>query len=214
MSRAVYDLAARRIGPAAPTSLLHPAGLSLPFDQPADAELITPEIRADICSGAYSADLLQLLPSAVRPGDRVLIIGAGLCAVSTAVLADNKHGRVPFFARRDLSASSLLPDGQPWQTVIMVPFMGLSLILAEERISLMVCSIPRSGAQMIGSARLDGVDRVIVDCGNDAAPWWEEGELCSVLAARCYVCSPANQAQVPPSGTALLFQAPRPGCNR
>ena len=186
MSRAVYDLAARRIGPAAPTSLQHPAGLPLPFDQPADAELITQEIRADICSGAYSADLLHLLPGAVRPGDRVLIIGAGLGAVSTAiarcrgvdlviaieadtrllpyldrvhawngvpevevanaVLADNKHGRVPFFVRRDLSASSLLPDGQPWQTVIMVPFMGLSLILAEERISLMVCSIPRSGA--------------------------------------------------------------------
>jgi FkbM family methyltransferase len=65
--------------------LSHPAGVTLPFDGPSDAALIIPEIRSEICSGAYSADLVRLLPDAVKPGDRVLVIGGGLGTVSTLV---------------------------------------------------------------------------------------------------------------------------------
>ena len=81
----VIDLASRRHAPAALKLLSHPAGVTLPFDGPSDADLIIPEIRNEIRSGAYSADLVRLLPDAVKSGDRVLVIGGGLGTVSSLV---------------------------------------------------------------------------------------------------------------------------------
>jgi len=65
--------------------LSHPAGINFPFDKQSDASLIIPEVRSDICTGAYSADIIELLADAVRPEDRVLVLGAGLGLVSTLV---------------------------------------------------------------------------------------------------------------------------------
>ena len=174
MPDVIVDLAAKRQSFAS-EPLLHPAGVTLPFDGPSDAALIIPEVRSEVRSGAYCGDLVRLLSEAVVPGDRVLVIGAGLGVVSTlvarnegvdrviaveantalipylnrvhalngvsevetvnAVLAEGKKGRVPFFARRDLRTSSLLPHDRAWQQVMMVPFMDLNLILTEERIT-------------------------------------------------------------------------------
>jgi len=75
-------------------SLSHPSGVSLPFDDPSDADLIIPEIRSAICDGAYSADMIRLLPDVVRAGDRVLVIGAGLGVVSTLVAKTEGVARV------------------------------------------------------------------------------------------------------------------------
>ena len=63
----IADLAAKRQNSTA-ERLLHPAGVSLPFDGPSDAALIIPEIRSELRSGAYSADLVRLLPE--PPGRR------------------------------------------------------------------------------------------------------------------------------------------------
>ena len=94
MSGIIFDLAAKRHGIANLEPLQHPAGVALPFDGPADATLIIPEIRSEIRSGAYCADLLRLLPEAIVPGDRVLVIGAGLGVVSTTVARDEGVDRV------------------------------------------------------------------------------------------------------------------------
>lgn len=64
---------------------MHPAGVTLPMDSPRDADFLVPEIRGAICTGTYSSGLIDLLPDAVRPGDRVLVIGAGLGVISTLV---------------------------------------------------------------------------------------------------------------------------------
>ena len=90
----VIDLASRRHTPTSLKRLLHPAGVTLPFDGPSDAALIIPEIRSEICSGAYSADLVRLLPDAVKPGDRVLVIGGGLGTISTLVAKSDGVERV------------------------------------------------------------------------------------------------------------------------
>jgi len=90
----IADLTAKRRGAFSPEPLLHPAGVTLPFDGPSDAALIIPEIRSEIRSGAYSADLVRLLPEAVVPGDRVLVIGAGLGVVSTTVARNEGVDRV------------------------------------------------------------------------------------------------------------------------
>ncbi len=207
----------------------------MPFDGPSDAALIIPEVRSEVRSGTYCADILRLLPEAVMPGDRVLVIGAGLGVVSTmvarnegvdrviaveantalipylnrvhalngvseievvnAVLAEGKKGRVPFFARRDLRTSSLLPHDRSWQQVMMVPFMDLNLILTEERISLVVCDIPIVSARLLARAELATVERVLVYCGDEPELCWEEDALCSLLAARGYAIGPHETGQ-------------------
>ena len=216
----------------------------MPFDGPADATLIIPEIRSEVRSGTYCADILRLLPEAVVPGDRVLVIGAGVGVVSTmvarnegvdrviaveantalipylnrvhalngvteieivnAVLAEGKKGRVPFFARRDLRTSSLLPHDRSWQQVIMVPFMDLNLILSEERISLVVCNIPVVSARLLARAELAAVERILVGCGDDAELCWEEDALCSLLVARGYSIGRHETGQ-----SCVLFSRPR-----
>ena len=90
----VIDLASRRHAPASLKRISHPAGVTLPLDGPSDAELLIPEIRSEICSGAYSADLVRLLPDAVKPGDRVLVIGGGLGTVSSLVAKSDGVERV------------------------------------------------------------------------------------------------------------------------
>ena len=62
---------------------MHPAGVTLPMDNPRDADFLVPEIRGAICRGTYNSGLIELLPDAVRSGDRVLVIGAGLGVLST-----------------------------------------------------------------------------------------------------------------------------------
>jgi inner membrane protein len=226
MSRVIIDLAAKRQGASSSGPLEHPAGVTLPFDGPSDAALIIPEIRSEIRSGSYSADILRALPEVVKPGDRVLMIGAGLGVVTTmisrcegverviaveantammpyltrvheqnnvtgietlnAVLADGKKGRVPFFTRRDLRTSSLVPHDQSWQQVMMVPFMDLNLILTEEQINLIVCDIPVASAQLLARADLDLVERILVSCGEDTDETWEEDGVCTLLTARGY----------------------------
>lgn len=90
----VIDLASRRHAPASLKRISHPAGVTLPLDGPSDAELLIPEIRSEICSGAYSADLVRLLPDAVKRGDRVLVIGAGLGTVSSLIAKSDGVERV------------------------------------------------------------------------------------------------------------------------
>jgi inner membrane protein len=234
MSQVIIDLAAKRSGMASQEPLLHPAGVRLPFDGPSDAALIIPEIRSEIRSGAYSAEVIGLLPEAVESGDRVLVIGAGLGVVSSlvaraegvdrviaieantalipylqrvhelngvpeietvnAVLAEGKKGRVPFFARRDLRTSSLLPHDRSWQQVMMVPFMDLNLILTEEQISLIICDIPVASAQILAGAELISVDRILVNCSDDPSRCWEDDGICALLVTRGYLPEPTANA--------------------
>jgi len=174
----VIDLVSRREVRASGAWLFHPAGVRLPIDAPADADLIPPGVRAQIATGAFSAEIIDRLAEAIRPGDRVLVVGAGLGIVSTlvarrraarvisveadvtrarylervhalngvpwvetvnGVLSNGRRGCVPFFARPDVRASSLLPDGDDWSHVMMVPLVELNLIVAEEDINVVVC---------------------------------------------------------------------------
>jgi FkbM family methyltransferase len=90
----VIDLASRRHTPRFLKLLSHPAGVSLPFYDRSDADIIIPEVRSAICDGAYSANMIRLLPDVVRAGDRVLVIGAGLGVVSTLVAKTEGVARV------------------------------------------------------------------------------------------------------------------------
>ncbi len=114
----IIDLASRRKQRAAVNSIAHPAGVSLPFEQPSDGELIAPEIRQAVCSGAYDAELVDFLGDAVRDGDRVLVIGAGLGVVSTLiakmpgverVIAVESDAAIAPYAQRVHAA-----NGVPW----------------------------------------------------------------------------------------------------
>lgn len=234
----VIDLASRRRTPTSLKRLSHPAGITLPFDRQSDADLIIPEARSAICTGAYSACIIGLVTDAVRAGDRVLVIGAGLGVVSTlvaqsrgverviaveaniallpylervhalndvpwvetvnAVLGDGGKGRVPFFARRDIRNSSLLPSDDPWKQVMMVPLMDLNVILTEEQITLIVCDIPTTSAQLLGRAELGSVERIIIRCGDELSQSQGENETWSELIEQGFAAEER--------GTAALFE--------
>jgi hypothetical protein len=124
----------------------------------------------------------------------------GVSEVETinAVLAVGKKGRVPFFARRDLRTSSLLPHDRSWQQVMMVPFMNLNLILTDERISLIICDVPVASAQLLAQAELAQVDCIVLGCGDESDQCWEDDGIGTLLVARGYSAER--------SGTAVLFR--------
>ncbi len=234
----VVDLVSRRWAPTSLKRMSHPAGIILPFDRQLDADLIIPEVRSAICTGAYSACIIGLLTDAVRAGDRVLVIGAGLGVVSTlvaqsrgverviaveantalhpylervhalndvpwvetvnAVLGDGGKGRVPFFARRDIRTSSLLPDDDSWKQVMMVPLMDLNVILTEEHITLIVCDLPATSAQLLGRAELGSVERIIVCRGDELSRSHGENEAWPELIEQGFAAEER--------GTAALFE--------
>jgi FkbM family methyltransferase len=218
--------------------MLHPAGVTLPFDRQSDAEIIIPEVRSAICRGTYSAGTIRLLRDAVRPGDRVLVIGAGLGVVSTlvaqtpgverviaveadtslhpylervhalndvpwvetvnAVLGDGAKRRVPFFVRRDIRESSLLPSDDLRQQVMMVPVMDLNVILTEEQITLVICDLPATSMQLLGQAQLGSVERIIVPRGGELSQIRNANEISSGLAGQGFAAEER--------GTAALFE--------
>jgi FkbM family methyltransferase len=239
----LIDLASRRSSPTSLKRLSHPAGVILPFDLPSDASLLIPEVRGAIFSGTYSADIIHSLPDAVREGDRVLVIGAGLGVVSSlvasdgvarviaveantalipylarvhalngvpwvelvnAVLSDGGKGRVPFFVQRDFRASSLLPADQSWQQAMIVPLMDLNLILEEERINLIICDIPATSAQLLAEAKLESVERILVNSSDSATQAENANETWSAMASRGFVAESY--------GSAILFD--RSGATR
>lgn len=90
----VIDLAKLRARPVPAAEILHPAGVRVPFDESAFAEFLIPEVRGDISSGSYSSNVIRHVPDAVHPGDRALVIGAGLGVVSTLIAKTARADRV------------------------------------------------------------------------------------------------------------------------
>ena len=74
----------------APEDHLTVGGVTVPFD-PA---IITPAIRAAILSGRFEAEEASQIPRIVRPGDRVLEIGAGIGFISTLLARQPRVARV------------------------------------------------------------------------------------------------------------------------
>jgi FkbM family methyltransferase len=61
---------------------------------PADPEVITPPIRLAILEGRFEAEEASQIPHIVRPGDRVLEIGAGIGFISTLLSRERRVSRV------------------------------------------------------------------------------------------------------------------------
>lgn len=221
----------------APQTLSHPAGVSLPLEKPEHADFLIPQLRRAISTGRHCADLISGLPFAVRPGERVLVIGSGLGVVSTlaakcpgvekviamepnvpladyigevhrlngvpwvetvnAVPTHAGNGRVPLFVRHDVRTSSLVPDDGPWRQVMLVPGVDLSLILEEERISLVVVESSIIPSEVATQVRLGASGRMLVGFPQAGEEPFEEDGLAQLLAARA--------PTVERFGTALMF---------
>jgi len=66
----------------------------MPFGEFEAAQFLVPELRQAISNGTHAADLIECLPDAVQPGDRVLVLGGGLGAVSTLIAKEHFADRV------------------------------------------------------------------------------------------------------------------------
>lgn len=219
-------------------SVSHPAGVTLPIEGPGHASLLAPGVRDAIGNGTHCADVIHLLATGVRAGDRVLVLGSGLGVVSSlvakargvarviavepntalAAYVDHVHGAngvpwvevvngvpvasgrglIPVYVRNDLRASSLCANDRPRTHVMLVPGVNLNLMLAEERISLIVAESPAVSAHLLARAQLASVERIIFTPSHVMAKSREQEELTACLAQRGF----AGQR----FGTALRFE--------
>lgn len=101
-----------------------------------------------------------------------------------AVLDNGRSGEAPVFGARDRDKSQHRPQGPQ---MAMVPRMDLNLILAEERISLIVCDLTDGIRRLLAEASLGKVARILVradggiPAGGSGMPP-TEGGLLAVLA--------------------------------
>ena len=73
-----------------PEAIIECAGVAIPFD-PA---VITPTIHQAILAGRFEAEESRQIPNIVRPGDRVLEIGAGIGFISTLLSRQRRVSRI------------------------------------------------------------------------------------------------------------------------
>ncbi len=73
-----------------PEAILELSGVAIPYD-PA---VITPAIRQAILGGRFEAEEASEIPNIVRPGDRVLEIGAGIGFISTLLSRQRRVSRI------------------------------------------------------------------------------------------------------------------------
>lgn len=233
--------------------LAHPAGVLVPLDNPFDSQLITPLIRSEITSGAYSRDMIGLLPEALKPGDRVLVVGAGLGLLSSlvaksglaeriiaveanpaliprirrihalngtdqieivlGVLGNGRRGTVPFFIGRDFRDSTVAPGKGDWAGTIRVPCLDMDLILAEERISVIICDVPEVASSLLSRSDLSGVDRILVRAGAADEGCWRDGSVCAGLAARGFGAVPQAEGRSAALFRRVALAMSRPPCH-
>lgn len=109
--------------------------------------------------------------------------GVSWVEILNGIPAEGGRGRVPFFARHDVRASSLVPDDGPWRQVMLVPSVDLELILAEEEIGLIVAEDGAGLAPVLAQADLARVDRMVLGSVAVSGGSTEERTLASFLAA-------------------------------
>ena len=61
---------------------------------PDDPSVITPPIREAMLDGRFETEEASQIPAIVRPGDRVLEIGAGIGFISTLLARERRVARV------------------------------------------------------------------------------------------------------------------------
>lgn len=110
-----------------------------------------------------------------------------------ALLAVGMRGCVEFNPESD-PRTPLRSEGHPPHPTCMVPFMDLNVILAEERINVLLCDTPVAPAALLAQADLAGVDRILVHRGSDAAQCWGSAGICRLLAGQGYDAEPHGAA--------------------
>jgi FkbM family methyltransferase len=124
----------------------------------------------------------------------------GVAEIETinAVLAVGKKGKIPFCGQYDARTPSFMSHNQTQLQPMMVPLMDLNMILAEERINVIICDTPTVPAELLAQAKLGNVDRILLNVGNDVVQCWGEHRISGQLAARGF--------EPEPSGAAILLR--------
>ncbi|WP_111429049.1 FkbM family methyltransferase [Rhodobacteraceae bacterium DSL-40] len=220
-----------------PEDCLEVAGVSVPLDP----NVITPAIHEAMLDGAFEAEESAQIPRIVRPGDRVLEIGAGIGFISTllsreerveaviaveanpllmgymarlhekngvskvrrlnAVLGNGLETSATFYLRQDFWMGSLMPRPNPYYATVEVPTLGLDRLLAEERVSLVVCDVEGAETFLFHGADLSGVDRIFVELHDHVTGLSGVGRIFSTLAQMGFIYDPRHS-----TGSVVLFQ--------
>lgn len=107
--------------------------------------------------------------------------------VVNGVPVESGRGRIPMFVRHEVRASSVSVDDGPWTQVMLVPKVNLGLILAEERISLIVAERSAISARLFAHAQLGSVERILFGSHHSTEGSSERDGLTACLAERGFV---------------------------
>jgi FkbM family methyltransferase len=111
--------------------------------------------------------------------------GASGVETVNALLAVGKKGKIPFSAQHDPRTCSAMHQDHTGQQTVLVQLMDLNMILAEERISLLICDTPVAPVELLAQADLGQVDRILLSDGN-AVEGLDADRFCAQMIARGY----------------------------
>jgi FkbM family methyltransferase len=101
---------------------------------PPDPEVITPTIRQAILAGRFEAEESSQIPYIVRPGDRVLEIGAGIGFVSTLLSRQRRVSKV------------IAVEANPFLLDYMTRLHALNKVRKVRRINAVLTNEPQASA--------------------------------------------------------------------
>ncbi|MCZ0964391.1 FkbM family methyltransferase [Paracoccus benzoatiresistens] len=82
---------------------------------------------------------------------------------SHGLVTAGSSGNHLFYIRSDFWMSSLIAEQGPYVEVIETPSLDVDTIISKRDINVLVMDIEGAERQLLGSARLDGVDRVFLE---------------------------------------------------
>ncbi len=101
---------------------------------PDDPAIITPTIRQAMVDGRFEAEEASQIPAIVRPGDRVLEIGAGIGFISTLLARERRVSRV------------IAVEANPHLLAYMARLHGQNRVRKVRRINAVLTNAPVSSA--------------------------------------------------------------------
>ena len=115
---------------------------------PEDPSVITPLIRQAMLDGRFEAEEASQIPAIVRPGDRVLEIGAGIGFISTLLARERRVARV------------IAVEANPHLLAYMTRLHGVNHVRKVRRVNAVLTNEPSRDRDLLPAPRLlDGLAR-------------------------------------------------------
>lgn len=105
-----------------------------------------------------------------------------------------------FYIRRDFWMSSMLETQGPYEDVISLPSQNIDDFLVRNRVNVLVMDIEGAERELLGSAALDGVERIFLELHDHLYGLAGVHDIFRTMTERGFIYDPRNS-----SGPCVLF---------